>query len=125
MEEEKFEDVESMLKLKYEKNLVLDIFSIFEKFSEKADVLKFCKFWGGKFRRKALRRAYKLYCKGLKELDKKVPVFVEVPKLEKQTEDQYKEVKGEDETIVVSTLPERVDEKRREIKTRMDDNISF
>lgn len=125
MDDERYDDIESMLKLKYERRLMTDISGVFEEFAKKDAVYKVGKKYGKKFKNRSLRRAYRLYLRGTKELDRKIPVFIELPKLEEQTNGQYREVKENkkddiEQTIVVSDLPEQIEAQREETRKLID-----
>lgn len=111
----------SMLKFKYKLGLMRDGSKVFEDIAKNMAVYKSCGYRGKKYVSKTLKSFYKDYCKGLKELDKKVPVYIELPKLEEQSNGQYKEVKSFDETeseqtIYVSDLPEQINENKNNVK---------
>lgn len=130
MEEERYNDTETMLKLKYGRQLMFDTSIVFEEFAKKEAVYKVGKLNGKRFKNKSLRWVYKLFRKGLKKIDKKIPVFIELPKLEEQENGQFKEVKNKkqksDEQIVhISNLPEQVEEKKERTRKMIEEDTSL
>lgn len=86
-----FEDTVSMKRLKIKGKLIKDVSMLFKSLSQYKEVLK--SYYGKKFRRKAERSVYKDFVKGLKGVNSKVPVFIELPKLKEYGNGGYTEEK--------------------------------
>ncbi len=79
-EQKLLDDTTSMLRLKKKAKLVKDCSIIFKQMSESRAV--FDSRTGKKFRTFTEKSVLKDFIKGMKEIDKKIPVFVELPKVE-------------------------------------------
>lgn len=117
MEENLFNDVDSMVKLKYKGNLVGNVSELFSGVAKNTEVFKSLGRYGKKTRNKAVKSLYKDFSKGLKILDKRISVFVEIPKCIEQDNGQYKEERidkpDEEKVIHVSDLPEKIEKQRQ------------
>lgn len=107
-EERKFyEGISSMIKLRVESKLFSDINVVLDSISKKFSMYKGLGRHAIKIRNRALRRMDRSYRQGLREIDKNIPVFVELPKYEKRgngyTENKPGE-KREDEEIIMNDL---------------------
>ena len=91
MEEDKLlNDTESMLRLKQKAKLIKDIFLIYESLSSKRQCCPKSSM------RVAFRNITRDFKKGLKQIDKKFPVFIELPKLKKEGNGAYSEQRFDD-----------------------------
>lgn len=112
------EDKDRMIKLKYEVKLFQDVSSVLEDVSKKNQVYLNCGWYGKKFRNKVVKQVYKDFCAGISILNKKVPVYIELPHLEQMDLDSYREINEtnkNEETIVPSDLPAKVVDIKNEL----------
>lgn len=79
--DENYFDAETMERLKQKGKLITDTSKIFEDLSKKIQVYKVLGFRGKRFLKKSVSSVYKDFRKGLFKINKKIPVFVEMPTL--------------------------------------------
>lgn len=77
------EDRESMIRLSHEGKLMKDCTALFEFLSQKEGCLP------RKFKRRADKYIIRNFNRGMKQIEKKIPVFIELPKLEKKGNGMY------------------------------------
>lgn len=119
MEDDKFNDIDSMVKLKHKGKLVNDISSLYSDIAKKGEVFKNLGRYGKRTRDMAIKSLYKDFKKGLKILDEKVPVYIELPKCIEQDNGQYKEessLNKDEQCIHISDLPEKIEEQKKKTK---------
>ncbi len=87
--EEEIELQETMERLKVKRQLILDVTELYEIFSKKIAVYKACGFYGKKFLNKSVKEIYKDFKKGVKQINEKIPVFIELPTYRKEGENMY------------------------------------
>ena len=87
--EEEFELQETMERLKVKRQLVLDVSELYELFSKKIAVYKTCGLYGKRFLNKSLKEVYKDFKKGVKQINEKIPVFIELPTYKKEGENMF------------------------------------
>ncbi len=85
-EKDLFDGTSSMERLKQKAKLIADCTRIFAGISKNDRVLS------RRFKRKASRTLENDFMKGLKQIDKKIPVYIEMPKLESCGNGMFKEV---------------------------------
>lgn len=111
------ENTDSMLKLRLKGKLINDVSSVFSEIAQNKGIYVECGRFGRRFKNKAVRSIYKDFCKGLKSLDKKIPVFIEIPKLQEYSNGTYEELHDNDErTLVTSPILKEVEGKIEDIK---------
>ena len=76
---EEFEEKDTMERLRVKRKLMKDVSDIFEFFSKKIAVYKVCGRNGKKYLNNALREVFKDYRKGVKQINEKIPVYIELP----------------------------------------------
>ena len=88
MEDKKkfYDGVISMKRLQVKAKLIEDCSVIFSGLSKRAEVLP------KKFKKVAERNILRDYCKGLRIINKKCPVYVELPKIESCGNGMYREI---------------------------------
>lgn len=77
------EDTESMIRLKVKGKLIKDSEVLFEFLAQKEKALT------GRFLRFTRRQLFKDFKRGIKQINKKIPVFVELPKYEEKAPGVY------------------------------------
>ena len=80
---------DTMERLRIKRQLILDVSDIFEFFSKKISVYKVCGRYGRKFLNKSLHEIYKDYKEGVRQINEKIPVFIELPTYKKEGENMY------------------------------------
>ncbi|MBQ8845080.1 MAG: hypothetical protein IJ008_03580 [Clostridia bacterium] len=112
------ENTDSMLKLRLKGKLINDISSVFSEIAQNKGVYAECGRFGRRFKNKAVKSIYTDFCKGLKSLDKKIPVFIEIPKLQEYSNGTYEEVHSnkKERTLVSSPIQKEVEGKIEEVK---------
>ena len=85
-EKDLFEDMASMQRLKYDAKLIADCTRVFSGIAKNERVLS------RRFKKKACRLIEQNFIRGLKQIEKKIPVFIELPKFETCGNGIYKEV---------------------------------
>lgn len=120
MEDDKFNEIDSMVKLTHKGKLVNDVSNLYSDIAKNREVFTSLGRYGKRTRDKAIKSLYKDFKKGLKILDEKVPVYIELPKCVEQDNGQYKEesfFKNEEEQCVhISNLPEKIEEQKKKTK---------
>lgn len=105
---EEFLNDDTMERLRVKRQLMLDASDLFEVFSKKIAVYKVCGRFGKRFLNNALREVYKDYKKGVKQINEKIPAFVELPTFEKEGKNMYSKksnLKGSSEKEYTVTPP--------------------
>lgn len=95
------EDTESMIRLKVKGKLIKDSEVLFEFLAQKEKALT------GRFLRFARRQLFKDFKKGIKQINKKIAVFVELPKYEEKAPGIY--ATGEEIVVGKEIQPETRD----------------
>lgn len=85
-EKDLFENMASMQRLKYDAKLISDCTRVCAGIAKNTRVLS------KRFKKKAYRRIEQNFILGLKQIANKIPVFIELPKLESCGNGMYKEV---------------------------------
>ena len=105
---EEFENKDTMERLKIKRQLMLDTSEIFEFFSKRIAVYKVCGRYGRKYLNNALKEVYKDYKKGVKQINEKIPVYIELPTYKKEGENMYSknfDLKGNSTKEITVTPP--------------------
>lgn len=89
MEEDLFEKTMSMKRLKAKAKLIKDVSSLFAGISKYKATFADCGTYGKLFKRKAVKTVYKDFVKGLKVINKKISVYVEMPKYKPEGDGAY------------------------------------
>ncbi len=106
--EEEFEnnDIEPMIKLKEKGNLIRYVTKLLCILSENTAVYTNLGRLGKRFRNKSVRTLYKDYKRGLSQINRKIPVYVELPKYQKEGDNMYSKTKVNNEKEFVVNLPD-------------------
>lgn len=88
-EQSLFDNQAPMKRLSFKGKLIKDTLYLFQGISKYSQVLTGRN--GKKLRKKAERSLYKDFCAGLRNIDCKIPVYIELPKLEKYGNGSYVE----------------------------------
>lgn len=89
-------NVDCMKRLEQKGELIADITNVFQGISQNLQVYSKCGYYGFLFRRKAVKSVFKDFKKGLRVIEKKIPVYVELPKLEEKSNGGYVEHRAND-----------------------------
>lgn len=79
MDDEEYFDAETMLRLKQKGKLIKDTSHVFEELAKKAQVYRELGWRGNRFLSGAVKSIHKDFKLGLNNINKKIPVFVELP----------------------------------------------
>lgn len=83
MEKELLDNTESMIRLKVKSKLIKDVETVFEFLSKKEQCLT------GRFLRFTRKQLFKDFKAGIKQINKKISVFVELPEYEEKGSGMY------------------------------------
>ncbi len=81
MEEEQYFNAETMERLNQKGKLITDTSKVFEELAKRKEVYKTLGWRGKRFMSGAVKTVHKDFKLGLKKINKKIPVYVELPKL--------------------------------------------
>lgn len=124
MEEKK--EINSMIRLREMGKLGDDVNAILASIAKFQDVYVKCGPHGKRWRNRYVKRVSQVGLKGLSVLGKKIPIYVEMPKLEETASGCREEITSSGEEVHhVSELPQEVKDKMAEIKAEVLGQISY
>ena len=94
-------DLETMLRLKYKSKLYFDVNTDVLTLAKYIDVYKRLGGYGKKIYKITLKERYKDYKRGLRKINKNIPLYIELPKLKKEGNGMYSQ------TSAVNTTAEK------------------
>ena len=112
--------LDAMIRLREKGKLIGDVTLILASITKNKGVYADCRREGIKLQNKAVRSLYKDFCKGLKVIEKNIPVYVELPKFEKTAsgcrEKGGVNAKEGEEVHHVSDIPQEAKERSKALE---------
>ena len=122
-------ELDAMIRLREKGKLIGDVTLILASITKNKGVYADCRREGIKLQNKAVRSLYKDFCKGLKVIEKNIPVYVELPKFEKTAsgcrEKGGRNSKEGEEVHHVSDLPQEIKERSKALKGKVVGQLGY
>lgn len=122
-------ELDAMIRLREKGKLIGDITLILASITKNKGVYADCRREGIKLQNKAVRSLYKDFCKGLKVIEKNIPVYVELPKFEKTVsgcrEKGGVNAKEGEEVHHVSDIPQEARERLKAIEAEILGQVAY